>query len=73
MLIEVPRTDAERPFLVVGNPVKLSRVAEGPVRRFPSLGQHTDATLRERSRPLGRGDRGAARARSDRMRGDAWR
>jgi formyl-CoA transferase len=47
MLIEVPRTDAERPFLVVGNPVKLSRVAEGPVRRFPSLGQHTDATLRE--------------------------
>jgi formyl-CoA transferase len=47
MLIEVPRTDAERPFLVVGNPVKLSRVAEGPVRRFPSLGEHTDATLRE--------------------------
>jgi formyl-CoA transferase len=47
MLIEVPRSDAERPFLVVGNPVKLSRMAEGPVRRFPSLGQHTDETLRE--------------------------
>jgi formyl-CoA transferase len=47
MLIEVERADAPRPFLVVGNPVKLSRTAEGPVRRFPSLGQHTDAALRE--------------------------
>jgi formyl-CoA transferase len=47
MLIEVPRPDAERPMLVVGNPVKLSRVAEGPVRRFPSLGEHTDEVLRE--------------------------
>ncbi len=47
MLIEVPRPDAERPMLVVGNPVKFSRVAEGPVRRFPSLGEHTDAVLRE--------------------------
>jgi crotonobetainyl-CoA:carnitine CoA-transferase CaiB-like acyl-CoA transferase len=47
MLIEVPRPDAERPMLVVGNPVKLSNVAEGPVRRFPSLGEHTDEVLRE--------------------------
>ena len=47
MLIEVPRDDAERPMLVVGNPVKLSDVAEGPVRRFPSLGEHTDEVLRE--------------------------
>jgi len=47
MLIEVPRPDSERPLLVVGNPVKLSRVAEGPVARFPRLGQHTDALLRE--------------------------
>jgi crotonobetainyl-CoA:carnitine CoA-transferase CaiB-like acyl-CoA transferase len=47
MLIEVPRPDAERPLLVVGNPVKMSRVAEGPVSRFPSLGQHTDEVLRE--------------------------
>jgi formyl-CoA transferase len=46
MLIEVPRPDAERPLLVVGNPVKLSRAAEGPVRRFPLLGEHTDEVLR---------------------------
>jgi formyl-CoA transferase len=47
MLLEVPRPDADRPMLVVGNPVKLSRVAEGPVERFPRLGEHTDAVLRE--------------------------
>ena len=47
MLIEVPRPDAERPMLVVGNPVKLSRVAEGPVGSFPGLGEHTDEVLRE--------------------------
>ncbi len=47
MLIEVPRSDAAEPLLIVGNPVKLSRVAEGPVRRFPQLGEHTDQLLRE--------------------------
>jgi len=47
MLIEVPRPDSDRPMLVVGNPVKLSKVSEGPVRRFPSLGEHTDEVLRE--------------------------
>jgi len=47
MLIEVPRPDSDRPMQVVGNPVKLSRVAEGPVRRFPRLGEHTDEVLRE--------------------------
>ena len=47
MLIEVPRPDGEPPFLVVGNPIKLSRMAEGPVRRFPRLGQQTDDTLRD--------------------------
>jgi len=47
MLIEVPRDDDPRPMLVVGNPVKLSDVPEGPVRRHPSLGEHTDEVLRE--------------------------
>jgi crotonobetainyl-CoA:carnitine CoA-transferase CaiB-like acyl-CoA transferase len=47
MLLEVPRPDAERDFLVVGNPVKLSECAEGPVRTFPGLGEHTDEVLRE--------------------------
>ena len=46
MLIEVPRPDAAQPILVVGNPVKLSRVAEGPVERFPRLGEHTEEVLR---------------------------
>ena len=47
MLIEVPRPDAPTPLLVVGNPVKLSRAPEGPVRRFPRLGEHTDEVLRQ--------------------------
>jgi crotonobetainyl-CoA:carnitine CoA-transferase CaiB-like acyl-CoA transferase len=46
MLIEVPRPDAERPYLVVGNPVKMSRLAEGPVTPAPRLGEHTDDVLR---------------------------
>jgi formyl-CoA transferase len=47
MLVEVPRPDGGAPLLVVGNPVKLSRVAEGPETRFPQLGQHTDEVLKE--------------------------
>jgi formyl-CoA transferase len=46
MLIEVPRPDAEDPYLVVGNPVKMTRLAEGPVGPVPRLGQHTDDLLR---------------------------
>ena len=47
--------------------MKLSRVSEGPVTRFPSLGQHTDEVLREL---LGLGDAelsAASRAGSDLM------
>jgi crotonobetainyl-CoA:carnitine CoA-transferase CaiB-like acyl-CoA transferase len=47
MLIEVERPDEAKPFVVVGNPVKLSRVAEGPIRSFPRLNEHTDEVLRE--------------------------
>lgn len=46
MLIEVPRPDSDRPLLIVGNPIKLSATAEGPVTRWPTLGQHTDEVLR---------------------------
>jgi len=46
MLIEVPRPDGEDPYLVVGNPVKMTRLAEGPVGPVPRLGQHTDEVLR---------------------------
>ena len=52
MLLEVPRPDGGRDMLV-GNPVKLSRVAEGPLARFPRLGEHTEAVLRD---TLGLGD-----------------
>ncbi len=45
MLIEVPRPDADREMLIVGNPVKMSRVAEGPVGPIPRLGEHTDRVL----------------------------
>ena len=34
-------------MLVVGNPVKLSKTAEGPVGPFPALGEHTSEVLRE--------------------------
>ena len=47
MVIEVPRPDSENPLLVVGNPIKMSRVQEGPVRSWPKLGEHTDDFLRE--------------------------
>ncbi len=47
MLIEVPRPDADDPLLLVGNPVKLSRVAEGPIRGMPRLGEHTREVLTE--------------------------
>jgi formyl-CoA transferase len=47
MLIEVPRPDGEKPYLVSGNPVKMSRLAEGPVTPAPRLGAHTEEVLRE--------------------------
>lgn len=46
MLVEVPRTDdVAEPVLVPGNPVKLSRVSEGPETRVPWVGEHTAAVL----------------------------
>ena len=36
MLVEMPRTDGvDEPVLVPGNPVKLSKMAEGPETRVP--------------------------------------
>jgi formyl-CoA transferase len=46
MSVEVPRTDHhDSPILVPGNPVKLSKMAEGPESRVPWLGEHTDTVL----------------------------
>jgi crotonobetainyl-CoA:carnitine CoA-transferase CaiB-like acyl-CoA transferase len=53
MLVEMARTDTAPdgspldPVLVPGNPVKLSKVAEGPETRVPWVGEHTDDVLRE--------------------------
>jgi formyl-CoA transferase len=47
MLVAMERTDGvEQPVLVPGNPVKLSKVAEGPETRVPWVGEHTDEILR---------------------------
>ena len=46
MLVEMPRTDdVAEPVLIPGNPVKLSKMAEGPETRVPWVGEHTDEVL----------------------------
>jgi crotonobetainyl-CoA:carnitine CoA-transferase CaiB-like acyl-CoA transferase len=46
MLVELERPDGSGPpVLVPGNPVKLSRVAEGPETRVPWVGEHTAEIL----------------------------
>jgi len=46
MVVAMPRTDGvEPPVLVPGNPLKMSRVAEGPETRVPWVGEHTAELL----------------------------
>jgi crotonobetainyl-CoA:carnitine CoA-transferase CaiB-like acyl-CoA transferase len=46
MLVEMERTDGvDRPVVIPGNPVKLSKMAEGPESRVPWVGEHTRAIL----------------------------
>jgi formyl-CoA transferase len=46
MLVEVPRPDGvETPVLVPGNPVKLSKMTEGPETRMPWVGEQTAEVL----------------------------
>jgi formyl-CoA transferase len=46
MIVEMPRTDdVAEPVLVPGNPVKLSKMAEGPETRVPWVGEHTAELL----------------------------
>jgi crotonobetainyl-CoA:carnitine CoA-transferase CaiB-like acyl-CoA transferase len=48
MLVSVPRVDGvDEPILVPGNPVKLSKMADGPETRVPWVGEHTDDVLRD--------------------------
>src|SRR5262249_58533230 len=51
MLVEMPRTDdVDDPVLIPGNPVKLSKMADGPETRVPWVGEHTDEVLRKELR-----------------------
>jgi crotonobetainyl-CoA:carnitine CoA-transferase CaiB-like acyl-CoA transferase len=46
MLVSMPRTDGvAEPVLVPGNPVKLSKMTEGPETRVPWVGEHTSEVL----------------------------
>jgi crotonobetainyl-CoA:carnitine CoA-transferase CaiB-like acyl-CoA transferase len=46
MVVEMARPDGvDQPVLVPGNPVKLSKMAEGPETRVPWVGEHTRSVL----------------------------
>ncbi len=46
MLVELDRTDGvDQPVLVPGNPIKMSRVVEGPETDVPLMGEHTASVL----------------------------
>jgi crotonobetainyl-CoA:carnitine CoA-transferase CaiB-like acyl-CoA transferase len=46
MIVEIERVDGvDEPVLVPGNPVKLSKVADGPDTRVPWVGEHTRDVL----------------------------
>ena len=48
MLVELARTDGvAQPVLVAGNPIKMSKVAEGPETDVPGMGEHTVPVLRD--------------------------
>ena len=48
MLVELERSDGVvEPVLIPGNPVKMSKVADGPDTPPPCVGEHTDEVLRE--------------------------
>jgi crotonobetainyl-CoA:carnitine CoA-transferase CaiB-like acyl-CoA transferase len=46
MLVEIP-SGGDSPVLMPGNPIKMSRLAEGPLRRYPGPGEHTAQVLSE--------------------------
>jgi crotonobetainyl-CoA:carnitine CoA-transferase CaiB-like acyl-CoA transferase len=45
MLVEIPRPEGGDPVLTPGNPIKMSKMADGPEIRMPWLGEHTDEVL----------------------------
>ena len=48
MIVSLPRTDdVDEPILLPGNPIKMSKVSEGPETRVPWVGDHTKQVLKE--------------------------
>ena len=48
MIVALPRTDEiNEPILLPGNPIKMSKVSEGPETRVPWVGEHTKQVLKE--------------------------
>ena len=48
MIVEMPRSDGvATPVVTPGNPIKMSKVSEGPEHRVPWLGEHTDEVLQQ--------------------------
>ena len=48
MIVALPRTDGiNEPILIPGNPIKMSKVSEGPEVRVPWVGEHTNEVLTE--------------------------
>ena len=45
MIVEMPPPDGGDPVFIPGNPIKMSRTAQGPETRVPWLGEHTDEVL----------------------------
>ena len=45
MRVEMAPPDGGEPVLIPGNPIKMSRVAEGPEIRVPWVGEHTASVL----------------------------
>jgi formyl-CoA transferase len=45
MVVEIPNTEGGEPVLTPGNPVKMTKMADGPESRMPWLGEHTDDVL----------------------------
>jgi len=48
MIVSLPRTDGvDEPILLPGNPIKMSKMSEGPETRVPWVGEHTKQVLNE--------------------------
>lgn len=45
MLVEIPRPEGGDPVLTPGNPIKMTKMADGPETRMPWVGEHTDEVL----------------------------